>query len=48
MLHKTGNRYIGLWWTGSLEAWEYLPQSREEIENYFKTYVDGVEAQLTA
>lgn len=43
---QTGNRYIGLWWTGDLEAWEYVPMSREEIDTYFQSYVDGLNAQL--
>lgn len=36
----TGRKEIGLWWMGSLEAFEYLPRSDQEIHHFLYDYAE--------
>lgn len=36
----TGERNLSLWWTGEVEAYEYIPMSIPEIDDYLLNYVE--------
>lgn len=42
----TGVRNLSCWWTGEIEAYEYIPMSEQEIEDYLTSYVETTQKQM--